>query len=631
MKKLLFAVATIAAGLVFADFSPDTLAFYPFTDGAAGDSANGVTLKNAVAPGTNDAVSVQYDYPSTAAKGVIRFDDDVPGSYLFDDVTLALPDPVCSHLRSILITTDVTDASQAPDSYAGRSGGYISLPDISTELSKCGTSGFTVEFFWKIPTEEPYPCTWAAALTLDVGITDAGGTNRKVSVAFPVGGPDVAHGRYLSVFTSPWGSYADYGAPISYGEWHHLALTFTSGVFKVVGDYTATASISGLTVSEIQMAKEIKLGMRYDNAFAGFHGKIAGLRFSKRPLAVSEYLKASDRSRYRNVREPDLLTVDTNTVAFYSFKEGAGRVGEQTGDAVMLNDVSNNYPGVSAKAGGVFPAYSDDAPGPYVFVGYGRDKTAFCTNAMSLSFGGGKVDFEGIGTALSELDESTIEFFWKMAPDEAIVGWKATMAWDGGYLRNGASYPLSLIIPLADQTSQFGREIRLVRQGKVSEYDGFIIVRTYADLPEDGLWHHIAVTYKNGEVGLYADYSKVGAVGGFTRAELAGSVPFQLGLGNYRGKIACLRVSKKALDPSGMIYASSDPSCYPSKTLIRLRLDGTVGANADSTNLPNIAPSYTDVNPGIFAYGTQSFPAIDRANGSTAGPAGVFPVFSASK
>lgn len=106
MKKLLFAVATIAAGLVFADFSPDTLAFYPFTDGAAGDSANGVTLKNAVAPGTNDAVSVQYDYPSTAAKGVIRFDDDVPGSYLFDDVTLALPDPVCSHLRSILITTD---------------------------------------------------------------------------------------------------------------------------------------------------------------------------------------------------------------------------------------------------------------------------------------------------------------------------------------------------------------------------------------------------------------------------------------------------------------------------------------------------------------------------------------------
>ena len=629
--KLLVPAVTLAAASAFADFSADTIGFYPFTDGETGTSADGVTLVNAANPGTFDAAGVQYDNPNTTAKGVIRFDDDVPGTYLFDDVTAILPQPVCSDFKSIWIMTDAS--AGALPANATRSGGYISLPDISTELSKCGASGFTVEFFWKIPADEPCPSTWAAALTLDVGIADSNGAAKKVSVAFPLGSlTDTKYGAYLSVFTSdtPWGSYASYGSPITYDEWHHLALTFnpSQGKFRVVGDYKYEASISGLSVSEIAAAKEIKLGMRYDGAWAGFHGKIAGLRFTGRPLADSELLKASDKSRYRNVREPDSLTFDADTVAFYSFKEGAGRVGEEAKDVAILNDVSEAHVGLAAKSGACAPTYSDEAPGPYVFIGYGKSLTACCTNAMSLAFAGGTVSFEDVGTELSKHDESTIEFFWKMDPSEDAVGWNPTMAWDGGYFRNDVAFPLSIILPLGAKDSSYSKEFRVVKKGEVSSAEGFMIAATYPDLPEDGMWHHLAITYKNGELALYKDYGKVNSVAGFTRQELATSKPFELGCGKFRGKIACLRVSKKALTTKEMLYASSDSACYPSKVEVRLRMDGTAGTAVDGThNLVNSAPTYSEVNPGI--YGT--FSALTKEDGVGQSAHSIFPMLNGVK
>lgn len=333
-----------------------------------------------------------------------------------------------------------------------------------------------------------------------------------------------------------------------------------------------------------------------------------------------------------------VLAHDADTIAFYPLTDGSS--GASAVGTTILNDVDNaqfaGTPSVKDNGGGSGKVqFSSDAPAKYIFAGLGGVPVA--TNAQSLFFDGvldrtnndkegGTVTFADLGTALSKLDEYTVEFFWKVDTNE-IAGveayytshiYKPSVCWhDGSVLADGTSAGAqSVRVPCGTTDTPVSSSASDVNyQNEVALYSG-----TYAgykvDTILDGKWHHIAVTYSKAKKlrRLIADYtsahcnvSRNGTDKGVavTNVELEFSSPLDFGNCVMRGRLACLRVTKRVLGVKELLYASNNENFYTdiSDIVFHWGAEGETGAAA--TELVNrFAPTqnFHEANPDLFYF-----------------------------
>lgn len=141
---VLFGVAVVGAMSAFCGDADDAFAFYGFKEAAPGTDATTVTLVNAVDETKHAGavtVSVAADTDSAAT-----FSDDAPGAYVYSS-SLRDAAMICEHPQSVYLSA--TKAN-------GGCGGTIDLSGVATELSKHHETGYTVEFFLKRTSDDPF-------------------------------------------------------------------------------------------------------------------------------------------------------------------------------------------------------------------------------------------------------------------------------------------------------------------------------------------------------------------------------------------------------------------------------------------------------------------------------------------
>ena len=128
----MYTASRLPSATVSAD--PDTLAFYPFDDGAAGSSAAGATVNSVANPQMNSGTVTV----STEATASATFSADMPGKYVFIGEQYAAT-PIYTNPASIHVTSEVSGSS-----------GSITFTDLGAALSKHHARGHTVEYFLKM-------------------------------------------------------------------------------------------------------------------------------------------------------------------------------------------------------------------------------------------------------------------------------------------------------------------------------------------------------------------------------------------------------------------------------------------------------------------------------------------------
>ena len=283
-KKCLSVSLACAAACAFAH-DADTIAFYPFTDGAVGMAASGITIHNDANDRHHGTVTMSTD------TGVV-FHADAPGKYVLASSFAANPTP------EILYTN--------PRSVHFCDTGVISFDGLSTAISS--NDDYTIEFFYKIleVDRRGTAVQWGTVLKYDVGTWSTGNASLN---------PPVAEGLYpTSLMRSTdtyWQLYyAGYSVggtrtdalPYSgqdggwNGEWHHLAIVYSKETRKLTvwSDYGARnrkASLSNVTNSVLDSSVSLDIGR-------GFRGLVSCLRISKRALTSDKFLHASNLDVY---------------------------------------------------------------------------------------------------------------------------------------------------------------------------------------------------------------------------------------------------------------------------------------------------------------------------------------------
>lgn len=584
MKYLMSVAAVTMLAVRAVAFDTDTAAFYAFADGEAGTTPT--TLVNAVDAARHQGTAAIYKY-NAAGVGVMSFDADAPGKYLFDDVSAVTPTAIAQDVQSIHITSET-------DNY---SGGNLSFAEIGSMLS--GEDEFTIEFFYKLPSTEAKPKGgYSANMRVDVG------AGKAINVCTPLmSASDATRCKYVNVFPdgdSAWGQSAILPAtPIGDDKWHHCALVYSGSVFKVYADYAYSVQMNGtwpLTRLESPAALIFGCGSFVPGRSAIFHGKVCAIKVTKKALDKNHFLHASDKRHYAFDRTSEEVDMP-NALAFYTFKEGEGSVGETAIGAKFLNDVNGDTFLAEAQQTGTL-TYDNDNPGRYVFDGDGYGKSVVASNVMSLCFSNSTVKFTRLATAISKCKDATIEVFWKIKPTDNIPGYKSSFAPQVPFKKGNAGDARSpaVYMPLASLSD--ADRSKCVRYWEKTL--GVSSDATYPTALNDGKWHHTALVYSEDShtVKYYADYKLIATVADMYMQELATDVGVTIGNG-FVGRFACLRASNRALDVDELLRVSNDLGCQPD-VWVRYRLEGPAGVRPNT--VPNTAPSFASRNPQQFAW-----------------------------
>ena len=601
MQKLVMGGALVSACAAFAQFDESTLAFYGFSgmpDGAGATATSCLT----------NAVSTDYygtGYEDEA--GNITFDADSPGMYVFAGSARSGSTPIFTSPASIRLTSVSGTATY---------GGYMKFSGLQSALSQSASG--TIEFFWKVPDDEPAPLGYKTAFGFD-SCVKASGSDVRLGVSLPLA---VSSGTFAYVSLNHtginnWGNYATHPDAEPLSKWHHVALVFTndgaSCSFSIYSDYRYSATLSeNLTMDRLESSMPLYVGrsFRNTNNSAGFHGKMSCLRVSSRALEVDEFLHVGDSPSPK-------VSFGDETLAFYSFSEAEGRDAASADKHVLLNDAKEGaFNGLAKKGSGGTISFSSDSPGAYVFTNLQNGADIVCRQPRSIQLDKSNIDFADIGTELSRHDESTLEFFWKIPTDTSLLAFNIKTSLNSGMTNSaGTACSFGLMFPMGAPGSTTDWTT-YVRFSDAENLNLNSMQREYAASTADGKWHHVAVVYDHGTFRLYADYVKASSdVNGFWPCPLANSEPFKLGRDRYVGYISCLRVSSKALAPEQMLRVSSRTDCVPNE-IFRHRFEGPVGASLSGV-VSNEVATYGTLNPGVYSENDVSC-RIVKADGDAA-------------
>ena len=441
-------------------FESGTFAFYPFRDSDAGNSAVGTsTITNLI-----DDTVCPAGATTASGGGSVLFCDDAPGRYIFEDVSSKTPTPVYTDPKSIWITGNGTGSTV---------GGYITFKGLCGRLCKSiaenGTG--TMEFFWRIPDGE-YRRTWCKSAVLYGDFTVSGTLYSELFFAFPLADSGASRQQVRFCYNT-WSGITSSPPDYPRDKWMHVALVYSGGKFVLYADYIVTGSTTmTCTVADPEDVEALAFmfGCGISGSIAsnnGFRGRLSCLRVTSSALTPDRFLRASDSPCYYDY--PDKVDMGADTLAFYPFKEGdAGSVATPTTLLYNVADPSNNLGKVTYVARDALIKFDDDAPGPYVFTNFAYGATAVYTNPCSVSFEEvsnlqytANIDFSNITTMLSEREEGTIEFFWKLCETNAEPNWKTTMNFNTK--PQGCSGNYVLMLPLVQsQSGTYKGEVTLL-------------------------------------------------------------------------------------------------------------------------------------------------------------------------
>lgn len=275
-----------------------------------------------------------------------------------------------------------------------------------------------------------------------------------------------------------------------------------------------------------------------------------------------------------------ILLAAEDVVAFYSFNGGAA--GETAVGVPLVNAEGSSYVGLGAKSGTGKDSdlvFDDDVPGAYLSGSHHYKATAY-GNIKSLKFDGTsangvKVAFTDLATAISGGKSFTVEFFFKIRPeDKDVFGWGNFLNFKCGMSGTGA-----------DGTKREDTSVALTWVSAATLYNSAgdqNNMRSYISKDvADGQWHHFAFVYNASTKKVLAvlDYDTNGDQKGtnIVTAEKPDS-PLNLN-SNFRGKICGLRVTAQALTKDHFLFATDDPDVVP-RTAFHLSLDGEPGETA---------------------------------------------------
>ena len=572
MRKLLgFLTVSLAAVAAFGAFDAKTIAFYPFTEGEDGESALGDgLLKNAVDPALYAGTATTAD----ASASGLRFSSDVPGPCVVD--------------RSRVVATGV----RSVQAYGTKSA-TLALPGLASALS--GHSEWTLEYFFKMNSDEYVD--WSYMLKLNAGLTwnSSGGTLGLVPTQL---------GASLRVWFHPDSGLDDYPTgylPISglKDSWNHLALTYADGNLKLYVQYKKVATVALADAGSVaEQAVNLMNGI--------WKGRVCAVRASSCVREEKDMLRAISQE------VPAKRNLGADTLAFYPFDEGAS--GASLAGKTVFNaaEPTLHIGTVTVTEGELL--FDDDAPAKYVFTNAVAGASPWVTDPQSVYFKknsakGATIDFGSLMSALAQNGEGTLEFFWKMVPEDAFeADWKVSVDMGQVFQDSGAtSHQFGLYIPVAKRTTPatiYQAQLRMGADNAAST--GFN--RDYGNL-EDGLWHHLAVVCSSEGVRLYCDYKAANAIGAatstaYTLQSVSSAIDLVLGNGAFGGKISCVRVSKRQLSTPELLHASDLPA-YDSGEVFVWHFDEKKDGET-FTSVSNGAFNVIRAMPGLYVSSEQS-------------------------
>ena len=263
-----------------------SIAFYPFDGAETGSSISDVKLINAVDFERN------VGYLSSLSVGAsVTFSDDSPGRYVFTNFSAGAV-AVYTNPASIYF-------SGVPNASTGMKGnsGNILFADIGTELS--GKAEGTIELFWKVCETNSMP-NWSIVANWETGVSGCAG---EFGLALPlyVSSRESDYAKIVSIMDGGAQSvstrYLRYSYPrwLSDGLWHHVAVTYSNGFYRMYCDYRPAGIVSEQLLHTPQTgSKPLNFGK---NAYNGY---VSCIRVSDKALVPSEMLRVSNLPNCRN-------------------------------------------------------------------------------------------------------------------------------------------------------------------------------------------------------------------------------------------------------------------------------------------------------------------------------------------
>ena len=294
--------------------------------------------------------------------------------------------------------------------------------------------------------------------------------------------------------------------------------------------------------------------------------------------------------------------VSAETMALYPFGDqvpGTSAVG-----AALANQAKpGSYGGTVSASGEGVVMFSDVVPGRYAFEGSEHNAMLVSTNVRSLYMPDKNVSiaFENLATDLVKSEAWTAELFY-MVPSG--VNDYTT------YSPQLMMLPVGVVNDYAGgKASSLGCSITAA--GKITCFASTAtgaMGYSYKDnvsgwLLNDGIWHHVAVQYANGQCRVICDYNDASSVCVWKTVEFATpqeGIAFVLGNGLFKGYISCPRFSNEVLPTSRLLRATDEPTYFP-ETVVHWSFEGASGANLTTqTNCYSRYPAYHRVLTNQF-------------------------------
>ena len=547
-----FAISsTIAATAIsaFAAFDDNTIAFYGFGEGVAGETAYGKTVLNAVDASAHPG-SVLLVGDGTAAD--ITFDGDVPGRYVFVGTPTASSKPVYSGLKSINSYYLGSDTG-----VNALNGGEIDFAGLATALSS--NEEFTIEFFYKIPVDQAGIERIKPMMSFDLQSevvylptsTSQGRREMQLflnmkysfqtgSFARPRIGTSWGFNNTFRIFNYGWtGSGC---TDLADGEWHHIAITYSGGAYVMWCDYYSTSSadsnwgagsLSGTLYRAGHEPQTIQRPLKLFNGI--FRGKVAGLRVSRGVLDRSQFLRAFDfpdthtlfHWKFDGAAEESLPSVVTNDAPNYAMSLANQFC--RKGDCSSLMALTGNGLRMDSD-NGTAPAYSSSVWRKYVCIG----KEVVSTNRASAYFRPDSISSvnPGISVSRSAIDftyggDFTLEAFvrfdfdsWRERIGDSAEGEKYVDIF-GVRIANG--YLCRLYAVVNAQGDFVGLNNTVVKNagGTKSASD----LRLF----KAGRWHHVALVYDSSTKTFTTYVDRVAAIS----LDMSEEVPYFVSTGYF--------------------------------------------------------------------------------------------------
>ena len=600
--KRLNAVGAIASAIamvagVAQAFDADTVAFYDFKDGAPGESAKDVTIKNAV-----DA-NVCPGGVTLSGNGVATFSADNPGAYMFEGCGYLTNDAaVCTNIQSIYVNRGATTSHKAQLSFEG-------LSSLARANGANPREGYTVEFFYKYDTNALTTATLDNTIfkfftgLKDAVAENADHTNLTSNIAFT----HTTDGKIRFRNQSYWRdataqvdrkfiNYSSSPVDVRDGLWHHMAIrypvtvktggknweciAFQNDRVSTVGMFVNVVASNG---SETNLVFDANLPIQDFIFNSAFKGWISGLRVSKCARTDAESLYPSTLqtclprtvSRLRldgtgTLSDGDVLSSSESYEALnpqlYFLPDAAGTEIRGTDGCVVC-------------PAGASAAYTDAVKKPFVFEEKSLPKRD--PNEGSVEFApvasadpdvwaqGAGIQFSASDFALLPYEEpKTLEFFYRF--DKSL--WESRVAGTNKWI-------MLAWLSRSDEQSDNWRiymDLNDAAHPKLCLGDGTwqVGLGTWEDRRVgDGLWHHVAIVmdaegvwtsdrYYDAYAYVYFDYQEEPVFSrkgrGYSGGERTLYLARQHGAGNrkshaFAGDIDEVRLSRGWLKPEDFL------------------------------------------------------------------------------